>query len=283
VAEVLFPTCLDDARNLLVCSDAPALLAGGTDLLVQMRQKRIQPRTLISLDRVEGMQEIGQTDQHIFIRCGVPLARVMDHPSIRAHAPVLARAIADLGSPQIRNMGTLGGNIMTASPAGDTLPPLYVLDASVDLAGPEGFRRLPLAKFITGPGQTALASGEILWQVTFNKPDPGAWHWFEKVGQRRALSIAMVSLAAMFSLDSHNKLSRIRLAWGSVGPTIVQSRETQDFLCGRPLEPEVLEKACDLARAAVSPISDIRATKAYRRDVAGRLLMRLDQAVQGEN
>jgi xanthine dehydrogenase FAD-binding subunit len=281
VVEVLFPTGLDDARNLLIRSDAPALLAGGTDLLVQVRQKRKQVRTLISLDRVEGIQAIGQTDQQIFIRSGASLSQVMDHPDIRTQAPVLARAIGVLGSPQIRNMGTLGGNIMTASPAGDTLPPLYVLDASVDLAGPEGFRCLPLSEFITGPGQTALAPGEILWQVRFNKPAPDTWHWFEKVGQRKALSIAMVSLAALFSLDSRKRLSRIRLAWGSVGPTIVQSREIEDFLCDSPLAPEVLKKAGELVRTAVSPISDVRATAAYRRDVAGRLMMRLDQAVQG--
>ncbi len=281
VVDVLFPKTLDHALDLMANVENPAVLAGGTDLLVQIRYRRKSPSTLVSLDRVEGMGEIMETDQEIIIRAGARLSHVMAHGAIQTHASVLAQAIQVLGSPQIRNMGTVGGNIMTASPAGDSLPPLYVLGAWVDLAGPEGLRRLALAEFITGPGQTALLPGEILWQVGFAKPDTGACHWFEKVGQRAALSISMVSLAALFCLDGQGAFSRVGLAWGSVGKTIVTSSETEAFLLGKRPEPDVLARAADLARAAVCPISDIRARASFRRDVAGRLLLRLDQAGQG--
>ncbi len=277
MADVLFPRTLDDALTLLSDTETPAIFAGGTDLLVRMRHGDNRPCTLISLEQVEGMQEIEADDRHVFIRAGAALSRIKNHPLIHTHAPVLEQAISVLGSPQIRTMGTIGGNIMTASPAGDTLPPLYVLDAFVDLAGPAGMRRLALADFITGPGQTAADPREILWQVGFAKPDSGTVHWFEKVGQRTALSISMVSLAALFSLDDSGIFSRVRLAWGSVGPTIIQSPDTEDFLLGKVLCPETLAGAGKLVRDAVCPISDVRATAPYRREVAGRLLLRLGQ------
>ncbi|WP_156968085.1 FAD binding domain-containing protein [Desulfobacter vibrioformis] len=282
MADVLFPVSLDQALDLLAKTEAPAVLAGGTDLLVQVRQGKKTPGIFVSLDRIEGAQEILETETEIIIRAGAPLARIMAHPAIRDHGSVLAQALAVLGSPQIRNMGTLGGNIMTASPAGDSLPPLYALDARVQLAGPEGFRRMPVRDFIQGPGKTALAPGEILWQANFTKPAPGTCHWFEKVGQRTALSISMVSLAALFRPDPDGRVSKVSLAWGSVGPTIVESPETETFLLNKPLTREVLAGAGDLARQAVRPISDIRATADFRRQVAGNLLMRLETPAKGK-
>ena len=277
MAEVLFPKTLDQTIEAMCQSKTPALLAGGTDLLVRLRNRSLAPATLVSLDKVEGMKEIRETEQEIRIRAGATLHQICTHEAIRAHAPVLEQAISAIGSPQIRNMGTLGGNIMTASPAGDSLPALYVLETSVDLAGPNGFRRMDLADFITGPGQTRTAPGEILWQIVFPKPAAGTCHWFEKVGQRTALSIAVVSMAALFSCYPDGMVSRIRLAWGSVGKTVITSPETEAFLTGKRLEPDVLTRAADLARTAVAPISDIRAGKNYRRQVAGNLLQRLDR------
>lgn len=282
MADILFPVSLDQALDLLAKTEAPAVLAGGTDLLVQVRQGKKTPGIFVSLDRVQGAQEILETETEIIIRAGAPLARIMAHPVVRDHGSILAQALAVLGSPQIRNMGTLGGNIMTASPAGDSLPPLYALDARVQLAGPKGFRRMPVRDFIQGPGKTALAPGEILWQANFTKPAPGTCHWFEKVGQRTALSISMVSLAALVRPDPDGRVSTVRLAWGSVGPTIVESPETETFLLNKPLTREVLAGAGELARQAVRPISDIRATADFRRQVAGNLLMRLETPAKGK-
>ena len=278
MADLLFPVSLDQALDFLTQTEAPAVLAGGTDLLVQVRQGKKTPGTFVSLDRIQGAREILETETEILIRAGAPLARVMTHPAVRDHGSVLAQAIAVLGSPQIRNMGTLGGNIMTASPAGDSLPALYVLDAWVELAGPDGFRRMPVRDFIQGPGKTAQTPGEILWQAGFAKPAPGTCHWFEKVGQRTALSISMVSLAALFRKDRQGHVSAVRLAWGSVGPTVVESPETEAFLLNKRLSREVLAGAGELARQAVRPISDIRAPADFRRQVAGNLLMRLETA-----
>lgn len=283
MAEVLFPASLDQALDLLSQTRDSAILAGGTDLLVQFRQQKKTYGAFICLDRVKGAREIMETRDQILVRAGATLTQVMEDPSIRRHARVLTRALAVLGSPQIRNMGTLGGNIMTASPAGDSLPPLYTLKAWVDLAGPKGLRRLPIQEFIKGPGRTALAPGELLWQIGFAKPEPGTCHWFEKVGQRNALSISMVSLAALFSLDRQGLCITASLAWGSVGPTIVQCPETEACLLGNPLTPDVLARAGDLAKKAVHPISDIRATADYRRQVAANLLMRLETAAREDS
>jgi len=180
-----------------------------------------------------------------------------------------------LGSPPIRNMGTIGGNICTASPAGDTLPPLYVLAAEVELHGKAGIRRVPLHQFITGPGQTLLGAGEILTGIRIRKP-PGVNHQrFTKVGQRQALACCIASLAALLEISAAGVVEAARLAWGSVGPTVVTSSAAEAALTGAVLSRESLDQAAVFARRDVAPIDDIRASAAYRREVAGNLLLRL--------
>jgi xanthine dehydrogenase FAD-binding subunit len=172
-------------------------------------------------------------------------------------------------------MGTLGGNVVSASPAGDTLPPLYVLGAEVELQSLGQKRRISLRDFIQGPGQTLLSNDEILSGVYLRKQPEFTIHHFEKVGRRRALAIALVSLAALLEIGSDGLIRKARLAWGSVGPTVVTCPEAEDLLPGNPLCLEVLEKAAAQIRATVSPIDDVRATAEYRRQVAGNLLIRL--------
>jgi CO/xanthine dehydrogenase FAD-binding subunit len=174
-------------------------------------------------------------------------------------------------------MATIGGNICTASPAGDTLPPLYLLGAELELWAQAGTRRVALEQFISGPGRTALTGDEILAGIRLKKGEEFNIHHFEKVGRRKALAISIASLTALVRATSSGIIEKIRLAWGSVGPTIITSKEAEKALTGLPLTAESLRCAFPFINDAVSPISDIRASAAYRRAVSANLALRLAQ------
>jgi xanthine dehydrogenase FAD-binding subunit len=251
------------------------LYAGGTDVLVTLRHLAEKPRSLICLERLKALKEIEAGDQAVRIGAGCTISALLDEPLIQEQFPILFQALSTLGSPPIRNAATIGGNICTASPAGDTLPPLYVLEAQLEVQSEQGSRRLPIHEFIKGPRQIDLRPGEILAAVILNKNAAFNLHYFEKVGQRQALAIAVVSLAALLEVRPDNRIVQARLAWGSVGPGIVSCPEAENILTGKQLCRETLQEAAQAARRTVAPISDVRASAAYRRRVAGNLLWRL--------
>ncbi|KIX10878.1 FAD binding domain-containing protein [Dethiosulfatarculus sandiegensis] len=252
-------------------SPRAGIYAGGTDFLIADDRKR----DLICLERVAELKEVLNQDGWIGLGGACTPSELLANPVVMGKLPLLARALALLGSPPIRNMATIGGNIITASPAADTLPPLYVLDAELELVGPEQGRRLKLIDFIKGPGATGLGELEVLKTVWVKAPTGFDLEHFEKVGQRKALAISLVSLAAGFKLGSDGIIQKARLAWGSVGPTVVTSPKVERFLQGKPFGQEILSEAAELAAGEVSPISDLRASAEYRRLLAGRLLLRL--------
>jgi xanthine dehydrogenase FAD-binding subunit len=248
-------------------------MAGGTDLLVAAG--RHGPCDVALLEGIPGLDGVDLRDGHVRLGAMATHADLARHPLVRRHLPVLAQALAVLGSPLVRNMGTLGGNIVTASPAGDTLPPLYVLDAQAEVSSREGVRRAPIGEFILGPGRTALEPGSLITAVHIPLPPQGCLHHFEKVGRRDALAVAVASLAALIVLDGDGRVAQARIAAGSVGLTVVRCHEAQARLLGRRLDREALVEAGEAVRRAVSPLDDIRATADYRRKVAGNLLLRL--------
>jgi CO/xanthine dehydrogenase FAD-binding subunit len=270
----LLPNRLEELWPALEEPDT-RVYAGGTDVLVKLRAGLEQPRRLICLERIRDLQGVEDRGDRVLIKAGTPLVRVAADPLVRTLFPVLTRAVRVLGSPPIRNMGTIGGNICSASPAGDTLPPLYALQAEVALRGRTSDRRLPIRDFIQGPGQTAMGPGEILTGVWIPKNPSFHHQHYEKVGQRQALAIAIVSLAALVDLSPGGIIRDIRLAWGSVGPTVVTAPAVEAGLRGRSLTLAVLREAAGEARRAVCPIDDLRASADYRREVAGNLLYRL--------
>ncbi len=278
--DVLLPASLSELWAMLDEHPMASVYAGGTDLLVKMRSGLIAPRTLICLERIEELRSAGEQGGTVRIGSCVTHAQLLADSWVRAHLPVLVQALKVLGSPLIRNMGTLGGNICTASPAGDTLPPLYVLDAEVELRSEREERRMPIREFITGPGVTRLKEGEILTAVRVPKPAPKSLHHFEKVGLRNALGCSVVSLAALVERADGGLVERASLAWGSVGPTIVSCPDAESVLLGRRLSLEALKEAGAIVREAVSPISDVRASADYRRTVSGNLLLRLAHVEQ---
>ncbi|MDP2849404.1 MAG: xanthine dehydrogenase family protein subunit M [Humidesulfovibrio sp.] len=255
------------------------MLAGGTDLLVRLRaaerEGRALPQALVRLDGVAVLRGIvREADGSLRLGAAATHAELLAHPLLRQELPELAAALCELGSPPIRNMGTLGGNICTASPAGDSLPPLMALGAEVELASLAGTRRMALSDFITGPGRTSLKPGEVLTAVIAPPARNFQVRHFEKVGRRGALAVAVVSLAALVRLE-RGRVAEARLAWGSVGPTVWRCPEAEAALMGQRLTLTALGRVGAIVRENVRPIDDIRASADYRRQVAGNLLLRL--------
>ncbi len=270
----LLPDTLDALWADLDAHPNAKIMAGGTDLLVFLRAKGGKTPTIICLEKITALNTIEQRDGTIHIGAVTSLTNIFESEVIGNQLGVLHSAIGELGSPLIRNMGTIGGNICTGSPAGDTLPALFVLRAEVVLKSRRSERILPIHSFITGPGKTVLQDGEILHSIRVPVSDQFNIHHFEKVGQRKALAISIVSFAALVSTEK-NIVKEARFAWGSVGPTIIESEEVEQSLLGHPLTLPMLEIAANLARQAVMPISDLRASGEYRKQVAGNLLLRL--------
>jgi CO/xanthine dehydrogenase FAD-binding subunit len=262
--------CLEDAPNAL-------LYAGGTDVLVKVRKGLESVPGYICLERIEELRAVVDLGESIRIGATATYAQLLDNPLVGEHLGVLHQAIRNLGSPLIRAMGTIGGNLGTASPAGDTLPPLFVLQAEVELASRQATRTMPIRDFIRGPGLTALQQGEIVKAVCVRKPRGRTIHHFEKVGHRNALACSLASIAALLWISDAGIVEQAVLAWGSVGPGIVVVPAAEQILAGRRLTRDALETAAVTVRATVAPIDDVRASADYRRMVAGNLLLRLSE------
>lgn len=271
IRKVFRPASLDALWPLL--DHGATVMAGGTDLLV--RRHGEAPFDVALLEGIDALGQIREEAGLVRLGAAATHAALARHPLVRERLPALARALSTLGSPLVRNMGTLGGNIVTASPAADTLPPLYALDAQVELASSGGLRRLPLAALILGPGRVALAPGEIVAALLVRPPRADALQHYEKVGRRNALAIAVASLAVIIATGADGRVTEARIALGSVSPTVLRCTAAEETLTGKRLTRDGLGEAADRIRQAVSPIDDVRATAAYRRQVAGNLLLRL--------
>lgn len=276
MTRVLRPKTLEALWEALETHGA-APLAGGTDLLVARRAGKVDPECLVSMQDLDELRGVEREGDALRIGAMEAHARLLQSELVRERVPALHAALGALGSPLVRSSATLGGNLVTASPGGDTLPPLIVYQAEVELLSAAGLRRMPLAGFLLGPGRTALRKGEVLRSVRV--PDAGRFqrHHFEKVGRRAALACAVASLAALLRLDEDGRVVEARLAWGSVAPTVLHCPEAEAALEGNFLSAPVLCRAGELARRSASPITDLRATAGYRRSLVGNLLMRLEQ------
>ncbi|MDQ1431767.1 MAG: hypothetical protein QOF40_2369 [Actinomycetota bacterium] len=271
---VLVPTSLDDALALLADDPSSLVLAGGTDLMVQINEGTRRPDRVVALGAIPELRIREVRDGDLFLGAGITYTELMD-PEVAAQAPALAAAARTVGSPQIRNAGTIGGNLGTASPAGDTLPVLRALGASVELAAPAGAeseggaRRVePLGDFLTGPKQTALRPGELI--VGVRVPLRRGPQEYLKVGVRNAMVIAVASLALVLDLD---RLS-VGVGLGSVGPVPLDAPEASTWLADRLRwlpERAVLDdrrigdEFAAMVAAAARPIDDHRGGAEYRR------------------
>ena len=265
------PTTTTEALEMAERFPEARLVAGGTDLMVQMRRSRDWPPALISLRRVE---ELAQIEDGPPVRIGatVPVRDVAAHPVIAAKFPALVESIRVFGSPQIRNVATLGGNLCNASPGADCAPPLLIYQAKVELRSQEGTRRLPVEEFVQGPGLTGIGPGEILTDIVIDLPLESTRSTFKRKG-RVQMDLAIASVAALVEMDGPT-CTTVRIAAGAVAPVPCRLGRTEAIIQGTDIGTEARALARLEAEREVSPISDVRASAEYRRRLTGVLVER---------
>lgn len=241
------------------------LVAGGTDVIPQMLNGRLRAGRIIDISRLAGLKQVELHGEMVHIGALVTYAELIASPLLQAEAPLLVQAAAVVGCVQTRYRGTLGGNIANASPAGDSLPPLLALQASVTLVSAAGERTLPLEQVLQGPGITALAPAEMIHHVVFARLSPTAKSIFLRLGSRQGMAVAVASAALVLELEPAGQVSDVRLALGAVAPTPMRCREAEGLLVGKVLKEENIERFARTAAEACSPIDDVRGTADYRR------------------
>jgi CO/xanthine dehydrogenase FAD-binding subunit len=275
--EILAPDTWEQALAMKAAQPEAVPIAGGTDLMVALNFDRARPQAILDLTRVPELRDWEADGGRLRIGGGVTYTRLIEELGERL--PGLAIAARTVGSPQIRNRGTVGGNLGTASPAGDGLPPLYVSDAEVELASATGIRRLPVAEFVTGPKRQAAREDELI--AAFHLPAATGPQQFAKIGTRNAMVIAVCSL----SLAIWPERRAVCACIGSAGPTPIRAGEAEAFIAGvldeeglwegrGPLSGAALERFGELVAAAAAPIDDVRGSAAYRRHALGVLARR---------
>lgn len=279
------PATLDEASALLVRYGAEAsLLAGGTDLLVEIKEHLRWPKHVVNVKRIAGLAAL-EYDERSGLRFGalVTARAIETSPVVLAKYPGLAQAARELGSIQVRHRATVVGNICRASPSADTLPPLIADGATVRIHGPAGGRTIALEDFFTGPGKTVLAPGELVTEVVVPAPAPRTGKHYIKHGRRRAMELATVGVAVALTLE-RERCGEIRIALGAVAPTPIRARSAEDALRGRPLDGAAIGAAARIAMGECRPISNVRGSAEYRREMVGvltaRAIERAREAVQ---
>ncbi len=275
--EYLRPASLRELEGLLARhGDEAVLLAGGTDLLVLVKEKVLSPRLVIDIGNLPELQGISWSETDgLTILAGTKVAAIETDPLVREYAPALAHAAAQLGSTQVRCMATMAGNVCHASPSAETPPVLLAHGAELTLARDGGERRVPIAEFFLAYRKTALQPGEYL--KAFHLPTLGdnAAVAYRHRGLRRAMEIDMVNVACYLELEDDRASARaVRIALGAVGPVPYRAVEAEQALAGRPVGPDFLEEAGRLAAQEAAPIDDVRASAAYRRKMVRVLVKR---------
>ncbi len=270
------PVSLAQANDLLSRHGAEAkVVAGGTDLVVQIKNRLIAPEQVISLLKVQELAGMEIRGKQLRIGALVKHATLESSPLLKNGWEILSEAAKKVGSPQIRNLGTVGGNLCNASPAADTAPSLLVLESEIVLVSQRGERRIPLDSFFTGPGSTILAPDELLKEILVPECPAGTVWACLKLGRRKCMDLALVSMAVLLNVDSEKKVCRrARIALGAVAPTPLRAKETEKFLEGKTLKEEVIREASQRAQEECRPISDIWASADYRKEMVKILLER---------
>jgi len=273
----LQPTALREALEAKAAHPEALPIFGGTDVMVELNFARGRPEAVLDLTRIPEIREWGEDDGRLRVGAGVTYRRIIEE--IGDRLPGLAMASRTVGSPQIRNRGTVGGNLGTASPAGDALPPLYASDAEVEIISVEGSRRVPVAEFIVGPKRNVLGPSELV--AAFCVPRAEGPQQYSKIGPRNAMVIAVCS----FCLALHPQRREVGTCLGSAAPTPVRAFDAEGFIEGVLEEGDLWESRAEIGDAALGrfgelvgmvarPISDVRGTAAYRAHAVGVLARR---------
>lgn len=266
----LFPATIEEALGYISSEKEAKFIAGGTDLIIQISDGLISPQALIDISQIEQLKKIEITEEGFKIGAAVRLEEIA---SSKFLPQCLIQGAKSVGSPQIRNLGTIGGNICNASPSGDTLTPLIVLGGKLILTSSSGKREISAEDFFIGPKKTIMAQNEIFTEVIFKKILlSGKSSSFKKIGKRNAQTISQVNVAVWLKKEEKSKkIEDIRIAVGSVAPIPLRLKKVEMFLKGEMIDQEKLKGALKVINEEIKPISDVRASENYRRMVIGSL------------
>lgn len=261
------PRTVDETVELLAHYGADArIVNGGTDLLIEIERKIRHPKVLLDVSRIPGLDTIVEDGDYLRLGPGVTHNQAVGSELLRRLAYPLVRACWEVGAPQIRNRGTIAGNIVTASPANDTIVPLWAMGAEVRLKSVRGERVVPFSNFFQGVRKTAMQPDEMVVQVQFQKMSPKDRGTFIKLGLRRAQAISVVSAAVVLEFEDM-EISNAWIALGAVAPTIITTGQAEQAMVGQYLHDSVIQEASELAAAEAKPIDDVRGTAEYRREM----------------
>ncbi|MFZ5587273.1 MAG: FAD binding domain-containing protein [Thermodesulfobacteriota bacterium] len=271
------PASLAEAMDLLSAHRSSVrLLAGGTDLVPKLKAGALAAQHLVSLRWIPGLDEVRFSPKEGLVIGGAArLVQVADLPEARALYPALAQACSVMATTQIRNMGSVAGNIANAAPSADTAAPLLIYDAEVEAVSRQGGRRIAMADFFAGPGLSVLEPGEIIVAVRAPAPRPGSASQYLRLSARSQVDIAAVGVAGLVVLGPDGRVAHCRLALSAVAPTPLRCRQAEDLLIGQAPEPKLLDQAAAAAAAICCPIDDVRASAAYRLAMAEVLARRV--------
>ncbi len=266
--EVHTARSLREALELLSTGRRFKVIAGGTDLIVQLRSGALPKTDLLDISHIDELRYIRYEDGILRIGALATFINIYKSDLVRRYAPILSEAAFTVGSFQIMNKGTIGGNVVNASPAADSLPPLYVLDAEVVIAGPRGERVVGIKDFYKGYKKLDLREDELVIEVRFRPPGDGYTGHFFKHGLRRGDAIAVVNGAVLVNIGDDSTVRDARISLGAVAPTVVRSPSAERLLTGSRLTKDVMWRAAEAVLRDISPIDDIRGSAAYRRELS---------------
>ena len=271
--EYFEPTNVEDTMSLLNQWKGDAkIIAGGTDLIPLMRDRLVTPKRVIDINKLSELEFIKETDEGIEIGALTRLRAIETSPLVRERIPLLAEAAEQVASIQVRNVGTIAGNLVNASPAADMAPSLLVHEAKVRTRRTGGKREIALSSFFTGVKETVLENDELVTDIFVPKMAAHTGGAFLKIGKRSALVISTASAASSITLN-HGR-NNVRVALGSVAPTPVRARGVEDFLESHEITQKTIKEASDLVPNDISPITDHRSTSEYRKEVSKVLTKR---------
>jgi len=273
--EYFAPKTLEAALSLVAEQGSAAhVMAGGTDIMVKMIHARLKPASIIALNGIDGLDAIRfNSEDGLTIGATARLVDVASHPDIVKHYPALTAAVLSMANVEVRNMGTVAGNLCNAAPSADSAPPLMVMGAEVTLAGLKGERRIPLNDFFSGPGLTVMDRGEIMTSIHVPPPAARSGASYQRISGRCGVDIAAVGVGVMARFDGE-VCQDVRVVLAAVAPVPLRAKETESLLRGKIWTSELIEQGGDQAAEEAKPISDVRASAEWRKKMVAVLTRR---------
>jgi carbon-monoxide dehydrogenase medium subunit len=272
------PETLQAAVALLAAATGPArILAGGTDVIVQLETDLIEPSLIVDIKKISELRQIAAENGGFRIGAAVPGMEIMGHAALCKAWPGVLDGVKLIGSIQVRGRASIGGNLCNGSPAADSVPPLIAAGAIARVVGSKGTREVPVEQIPTGPGKTSLGKDEIIVSFLLPSRPPHSGDAYQRFTPRTEMDIAVVGVGVNLTLDGSGTCTAARVALGAVAPTVLLSKECADALIGSKVDAAALDKLAAAASAACKPIDDKRGTKEYRIKVAGVLARRTAQ------